>query len=79
VAETHEDTFELLGDRSLAEERAWTVLEQRGLLTVEQVDDVLGDAEERAGLDSLVERRLVFRSPKTGRIHALSQLARHLL
>jgi hypothetical protein len=79
VAETHTDIFELLGNRTSAEERAWNVLEERGLVTREEVDDILPDTEERAGLDRLVERRLVFRSPRTGRIHALSQLVRHLL
>lgn len=32
VAETAADTFELLGVRTAAEERAWSVLEQRGLV-----------------------------------------------
>lgn len=79
VAETREDIYELLGHRSAAEERAWAVLEERGLVGSDEVDDVLGDAEARAGLDRLVERRLAFRSPRTGRVHALSQLVRHLL
>jgi hypothetical protein len=79
VAETTADTFELLGDRTPAEERAWSLLERRGRVTREELDDVLPDREGRAGLDRLLERRLVFRSPKTGSIHALSQLARHLL
>jgi hypothetical protein len=79
VAETQADSFELLGERSPAEERAWSLLEERGLVTTEQLGDVLTDEEARTGLDRLLERRLAFKSPKTGSVHALSQLARHLL
>jgi hypothetical protein len=79
VAETHQDSFELLGDRTAAEERAWAALEERGLLLGGEVDELLQGADERAGLDLLIERRLAFRSPHTGRIHALSQLVRHLI
>lgn len=79
VAETNKDLFELLGDRSPAEERAWAVLEGRGLVASEEIDVVLQDADGRSGLELLLQRRLAFRSPNTGRIHALSQLARHLL
>ncbi|MDH3205114.1 MAG: hypothetical protein OEO79_00800 [Gemmatimonadota bacterium] len=78
VAETRKDVFELLGQRSPAELRAWGLLEQRGLITTDEVDS-LEDADDRAGLVRLVERRLAFRSPHTDRIHALSQLAKHLL
>ena len=79
VAETDGDTFELLGVRTEAEARAWGVLEARGLLASEEIDDALADPEDRAGLAQLVERRLVFRSPHTSAVHALSQLVRHLL
>jgi hypothetical protein len=79
VAETQEDTFELLGDLSTAEELAWAVLEERGLVSGDQVAELIEDPEARAGLELLIERRLAFKSPHTGRIHALSQLARHLL
>jgi len=79
VAETQADIFELLGDRTPAEERAWSVLEKHGLVAKDEIEDVLQDEEARAGLDRLLERRLAFRSPKTGSVHALSQLARHLL
>jgi len=79
VAETGDDVFELLGDRTPAEERAWSALEERGLVGGDEVDALLADAEGRRGLDLLIDRRLAFRSPNTGRIHALSQLARHLL
>jgi hypothetical protein len=79
VAETAADTFELLGNRTAAEERAWGVLEQRGLVAQDEIGELIRDEEDLAGLDRLIERRLVFRSPHTGHIHALSQLVRHLL
>ncbi|MGD2047285.1 MAG: hypothetical protein PVJ80_00215 [Gemmatimonadota bacterium] len=79
VAETHEDVYELLGERTGPEDRAWAALEERGLVDSEEIDAMVGDPEDRAGLDLLIERRLAFRSPHTGSVHALSQLARHLL
>jgi hypothetical protein len=79
VAETRSDRYELLGERTPAEERAWRILEERGLVTGDEVGAVLANAADRAGLELLVQRRLAFRSPGTGRVHALSQLARHLL
>lgn len=79
VAETHEDVYELLGERTAPEDRAWVALEDRGVVGSDEIDAMLGKAEDRAGLELLIERRLAFRSPHTGRIHALSQLARHLL
>lgn len=79
VAEIEADTFELLGNRTEVEVRAWTVLEERGLIASEEIEAVLEHDEDRVGLDLLIERRLAFRSPHTGRIHALSQLVRQLL
>jgi len=79
VAETQADTFELLGDRTRAEGLAWIALEERGFLGNDELDDTLGDAEGRVGFDLIVARRLAFRSPNTGRVHALSQLVRHIL
>jgi len=79
VAETASDTFELLGVSSEAEARAWGVVEEHGLLESDEIDARLVDPDDRAGLDQLVERRLVFQSPHTGRVHALSQLVRQLL
>ncbi len=79
VAETGAGTFELLGARSPEEAAAWKVVEGRGLVAREEMDDVLTDPSERAALETLVERRLVFRSPITGRVHALSRLVAHLM
>jgi hypothetical protein len=79
VAETRHDVFELLGEHSPAEVDAFSLLEERGVVTGEEIDDLLPDADQRAALERLVEQRLAFRSANTGKVHALSQLARHLL
>jgi len=78
VAEAVPGRFELLGYRTSAEETAWALLEERGLLTEEDVSELLGSEQQRTALDGLVRRRLAFRSPTTGRVHALSRLVRHL-
>jgi hypothetical protein len=41
--------------------------------------EFLPDEEARAALDRLVDRRVAFRSPGSGRYHALSRLVQHLL
>jgi hypothetical protein len=75
VAETEPDVYELLGRRSSGEDRMWTEIERRGYMTAEDLASALTD---RAAVESLVERRLAFRSAASGRIHALSRLARRL-
>ena len=79
VAEVDPGRFDLLGDRSEPQEAAWRVLEERGLIGREEVGDLLPDAEQRHALDELVQRRLAFVSPITGRYHALSRLVAHLM
>jgi len=79
VAETREDVYELLGERTTPEERAWAALEERGLVGGDEITEMLPDPGDRAGLELLIGRRLAFRSPHTERIHSLSQLARDLL
>lgn len=79
VAETKEGKYELLGSRSEEEASAWDALETRGLIARDDVADVLGGEGERKALDRLVERRVAFRSPITGRYHALSRLVEHLM
>lgn len=74
VAETDPGRYELLGTRSPAEDRIWATLEERGLLGRDELDPG-GDADV---LDGLVGRGLAFRSPITGRYHALSRLVEHL-
>ncbi len=70
--------FELLGARSPAEGEAWGTLEKLGMVAKEQVHDVFIGDEVREALERLTARRLVFRSPITGRYHALSRLVEHL-
>ncbi len=77
VAETAPGRFELLGDRTPPEEAVWVLLEARGFFTGEDAVELLGTDEERSALDSLVRRRLAFRSPITGRVHALSRLVQN--
>lgn len=79
VAETEPGRFDLLGARSEAEDRAWRVLEERGMVAREEVDAWFGDPELRAALEALVRRRLAFASPINGRYHALSRLVSHLM
>lgn len=79
VAETGEGRFELLGSRSPDEDAAWRVVEERGMLIAEDVTSVFPEAPRQAALERLVERRLVFRSPISKRIHALSRLVEHLM
>jgi hypothetical protein len=79
VAETDPGTFRLLGVHSDREARVWALLEERGFLAAEDVDTVFGDGEDRVALRTLVERGLAFRSPISGRVHALSRLVEHLM
>jgi hypothetical protein len=79
VAETQPGRFELLGRRSGHEDDAWAMLEERGLVSSEEVGEILAVEGQRAALERVIERRLAFRSPISGRIHALSRLVHHLL
>jgi hypothetical protein len=79
VAETAPGTFELLGERSDTEERAWRTLEGLGFVASRSLPPGVEAEFDPSSLDALVRRRVAFRSPVTGRIHALSHLVRHLL
>ncbi len=79
VAETAPGRFELIGARSDGENRAFAVLEERGLIAREEVAGLLPEEGVRLALDLLVTRRLAFPSPITGRYHALSRLVAHLM
>ena len=78
VAETDPGTFQLLGTRTHGEERIWCEVERRGLVSPEDLDEIVADAEDLVALESLLERRLAFRSPSSGRVHALSRLVPHV-
>lgn len=75
VAETDPNVYCLLGRRTEAEGRTWSELERLGHVTAEDLPVALPDG---AAVASLLERRLAFRSPVSGRIHALSRLVRRL-
>jgi len=82
VAETHPSRFELLGARTDLEDRAWRLLETLGFMPSPEAassrDAVPHEADPDA-LELLVRRRVAFRSPVSGRVHALSRLVGHLL
>lgn len=79
VAELERGVWGLLGVHSEAELRAWSVLEERGMLAQDDVPRLFAADPERAALDSLARRGLAFRSPESGRVHALSRLVEHLM
>lgn len=79
VAETGAGAFELLGARTPAEDAAWRLVEERGLMAAQEAEELFAAADAREGLERLVSRRLVFRSPVSRRIHALSRLVSHLM
>jgi len=79
VGETEPGSFELLGAPESAEAASWRTLEEHGLITAEELIEVFPDEQARSVLDRLVERRVAFRSPVSGRYHALSRLVQHLL
>ena len=79
VAETGDGRFELLGARSPEESTAWARLEEVGFLSREELESAFPLAEHRDALERLAQRRLAFRSPISGRYHALSRLVAHLM
>lgn len=79
VAETKPGTFQLLGVHSPGEAHAWARLEERGMVGVDEVGEVFDSDEHRLALTSLSARRLAYRSPASGRVHALSRLVQHLM
>jgi hypothetical protein len=79
VAETGEGSFELLGVPGDDEREAWNRLEEQGMVGSDEVLSMYPEQGERDALDRIVERRLAFRSPISGRYHALSRLVQHLL
>jgi anti-anti-sigma regulatory factor len=78
VVEGAPGRFELLGARSSAEGEVWGTLEEMGMVAKEQISNVFVGDEAREALERLATRRLAFRSPITGRYHALSRLVEHL-
>jgi len=79
VAETAPSSFELLGQRTAEEDAAWMSLERLGFVARSEGAGGPGDDLDRGAIDALIDRRVAFRSPVSGRVHALSHLVRHLL
>lgn len=79
VVEVEPEHFCLVGSFTEDEQRVWTRLEQVGSVEEDGIED-LAPAESDAGaLESILIRRLAFRSPQSHRIHALSRLVSHLM
>lgn len=79
VAETRPGEFELLGARTQEEDDVWRLLEDHGPLIKGDHLNVAWGAAQQMVLEHLALRRLVFRSPISGRYHALSRLVSHLM
>ena len=79
VAETAAGPCRLVGVASEADARVWRSLEERGALSPGDVPAHLPDEVDRATLESLVRRGLVFRRPESGDYLALSNLMRSLM
>ena len=78
VTETARGQCQLVGIHSEAEARVWHSLEERGALSVADLVAHLPREADRAVLESLVQRGLVFRRPASGDYLALSRLMRSL-
>lgn len=72
VAQGAGGMFELLGTRSSEEGDVWRLVEEQGSLPRAAVGEFI-DPDRREALESLVGRRLVFRTA-SGDVHALSRL-----
>lgn len=79
VTETSGGRCLLVGIPSEADVRVWNSLEERGALSRAELPDHLPDEADRATLESLVRRGLVFRRPASGDYLALSSLMRDLI
>jgi hypothetical protein len=76
VVESEPGDFQLLGTRTPDEDRIWSEVERRGLVGPEEVADLASGEVDVRALESVLARRLVFRNPASGRVHALSRLVR---
>jgi hypothetical protein len=78
VAEEESGTFHLVGSVDPAEAEAWTMLEERGVVVEAEAEEVFFGPEARVALESLVQRRVVFRNPLSGDLWSLSFLVKKL-
>ncbi len=79
VVETGDGHFELLGAFEPPEWRVWQMIEEQGLLSSDEIAEVFSASADLEMVERIVERRLAFRSPISGRIHALSRLVSHVM
>jgi len=79
VVEVAPDQFGLVGTCSDRERGVWERLEHEGSVEAQAVAQIVADEEDEEALESLLARGLAFRSPHSGRVHALSRLVAHLL
>ncbi len=75
VAETSQGHFEMIGSGSEGEREVWTSVQKCGCIPVAEIELLLERANEPEALETLIERRLLFRHPH-GDVHALSTLIR---
>jgi hypothetical protein len=78
VVESEPGCYALVGVRTEHEARAWELVEGKGTREPDEIDGLFSAPEAREALTSLLARGLVFRSPDSGRVHALSRLVAHL-
>jgi hypothetical protein len=71
--------FELIGPASDAEGRVWQVVEERGRIASEEIEEVFPSTDDRDALATLEQRRLVYRTREGRFVHAFSALMRGLL
>lgn len=74
VAETSHSRFELMGYGTTGERTLWEAVENRRRISAGEVSQIATDGEASALLDLLVRRRLLYRDPIRGDLHALSSL-----
>jgi hypothetical protein len=74
VAEREDGGWVLIGALTPAEEKAWQALEREGILGDSDLGRLFPESDEKQALESLVEKRVVFRNPLTGDYRALSSL-----
>lgn len=79
VAQREDGIFELMGARSPAEHRVWMEVEASGRMGGDRLRALPQESEDRVAFDQLVARRLVFSTPESGDLVALSRLVRGLV
>lgn len=79
VVEVEPDHFALVGTFTADEQRVWDRLEHEGSVEPDSMGLIAPTGQDQRALESLLHRGLAFRSPHSGRIHALSRLVAHLM